>query len=179
MRMRVFLFVGGLALTLPAALASGCGPSVASTPPGGGGGGNGGSGGQGGGFGMGGGADGGLADYTDPGCPDAGPKTTMFTCDAYHQDDGECAPGQGCYVFVEYPTTPCSGEIYGSECGLAGPGMEGDPCGSSTDCAAGFTCVVSGQGDQCVQLCDPSGNDDCPSGDVCQPIDVLGFGGCL
>jgi hypothetical protein len=178
---RSFLLLGGLAMGLPWALASGCGASVAATPPGTGGSG----GGLGGGFavgGAGGGEDGGLdalPDYTDPGCPDAGSKTTMFACDAYAQNNGDCAPGQGCYIFVEYPATPCSGEVYGTECAPAGPGMEGDPCNGSTDCAGGFTCVVSGQGDQCVELCHPSGDDECPSGDVCQPIDVLGFGGCL
>jgi hypothetical protein len=182
MRMRVLLVAGGLVLPLPPALASGCGPSVAAAPPGTGGGGGGGGQGGGGVFTVGAGgedAGGALPDYTDPGCPDAGAKTVMITCDAYHQDDGDCGPGQGCYIFVDYPTTPCSGEVYGTTCSPAGPGMQGDPCSGSNDCAAGFTCVVTGQGDQCTELCDPTGTDTCTGGDVCQPIDVLGFGGCL
>jgi hypothetical protein len=177
----LLLFALFLPLGLPPALASGCGPSVAVEPPGTGGSG----GGQGGGFavtvGTGGedaGADA-LPDYTDPGCPDAGPKMVMMACDAYKQGNGDCPSGDGCYIFVEYPSTPCSGEVYGTECGPEGPGMQGDPCNGSNDCAAGFTCVVTGQGNQCTELCDPDGVDTCTGGDVCEPIDVLGFGGCL
>jgi hypothetical protein len=186
MRTRFFLLLVGLAapMGLPAALAAGCGSSIKSTPPGSTGG-AGGAGGQGGGFpitvGTGGeeaGADA-LPDYTDPGCPDGGPKMTMFTCDAYHQGNGDCPPGQGCYIFVTYPTDPCSGEVYGTECAPAGPGMQGDPCNGAGDCGAGFTCVVTGSGDQCVALCNLDGQDTCTDGDVCEPIDVQGFGGCL
>ncbi len=103
---------------------------------------------------------------------------TMFMCDPYNQDNGDCQPGQGCFIFTDPPQTPCGQEVYGAECDTAGPGQQGAPCNGS-GCAAGFTCVVSGAGNQCVQLCELQGDSGCPSGLVCQPIDVEGFGGCL
>ncbi len=44
-----------------------------------------------------------LPDYVDPGCPDAGPPFTDFSCDPYAQGNGDCFPGEGCYIFVDYP----------------------------------------------------------------------------
>lgn len=187
MRRRIFLFVAVSLFPAPllAALASGCGPSVGiDTGEGGGG-----AGGNVSTFvtssssSMGpGGADGGkdaLPDYTDPGCPDAGPPITDFQCDPYNQNSGSCAPGEACYIYVQYPPEPCAQEIYGALCAFAGPGKQGDPCGGAQDCSAGYACVVSGSGTQCVMLCKLEGNDGCPPGLVCEPIDVEGFGGCL
>jgi hypothetical protein len=176
----------GLALSVTAggALAAGCGPAVVSVPPG--------SGGAGGGEGGGsssstsgtglGGWDAGhdaLPDYTDPGCPDAGGPILSFDCDPYHQFNGDCMPGEGCYIYVSYPSEPCGQETYGSLCAPSGPGTQSAPCDGAQDCAGGFVCVVSGSGNQCVQLCPLSGNSSCPPGLVCEPIDVEGFGGCL
>jgi hypothetical protein len=122
-----------------------------------------------------------LPDYTDPGCPDAGPPITNFQCDPYNQSSGFCGPGEGCYIFVQYPPPGdiCGQEIYGAICAPSGPGSQGDACGGATDCGGGFVCVVSGSGNQCVKLCKLSGDDGCPAGLVCEPIDVEGFGGCL
>jgi hypothetical protein len=185
MRFRFFLVAVGLAVP-PAALAFGCGTSVveesaspgkdagraARTHAGGGG--------------AGGGEttsplDGGhdaFEDYVDPGCPEAGPKIQELDCDPYKQNSGDCPPGQGCYIFVQYPADPCSQEVYGAKCEPAGMGQQGDPCGQSL-CAPGFACVVSGEGNQCVELCQLQGEAGCPPGLVCEPIDVEGFGGCL
>jgi hypothetical protein len=120
-----------------------------------------------------------LPDYVDPGCPDAGPPLTNYQCDPYHQGNGDCFPGEGCFIFVDYPNEPCGQEVYGALCAPAGPGTQGDACGGATDCGGGFVCVVSGSGNQCVKLCKLSGEDGCPTGLVCEPIDVEGFGGCL
>lgn len=122
-----------------------------------------------------------LPDYVDPGCPDAGPPIYDFQCDAYHQNNGDCEPGQACYIYVQYPAPgqPCDQEVYGSYCYAAGPGVQGSPCGGGIDCAAGYCCVITGSGTQCVQLCPLVGPDNCPSGYVCETIDVEGFGGCL
>jgi hypothetical protein len=113
--------------------------------------------------------------YVDPGCPDAGPPGMMFMCDPFAQD---CPTGEGCYIFTQNPTTPCGQEVYGAACDSAGTGKQGADC-DTTACAPGFTCVVSGSGDQCVELCQLEGSMGCPCGLVCQPIDVEGFGGCL
>ncbi len=119
-------------------------------------------------------------DYTDPGCPDAGPPIAMFTCDPYNQNNGDCGPGEGCYIFSNPPETVCGQEVYGAECAAQGTGHQGAPCGDGQQsCAAGFSCVVSGVGNQCVQLCELQGGTTCPDGLVCEPIDVKGFGGCL
>jgi hypothetical protein len=184
MRKRFFLLLFGVALPAGTlgALAAGCSGSIETSPgdrDGGGGGGQGGdhpitvgTGGDSG-------AHDALPDYTDPGCPDAGPPITMFECDPYNQNAGFCLPGEGCYIFVQYPSEPCEQEIYGAVCLPAGFGSQGDTCNGPQDCAGGFVCVVSGSGNQCVQLCQLTGEDGCPPGLVCEPIDVEGFGGCL
>lgn len=184
MRMRDFLLALGSALpAVVASLAAGCGPSV-DTTPGSGGAGTGGSGGGtlvSGSAGPGG-FDAGLdalPDYVDPGCPDAGPKLMMFMCDPYKQGNGDCKSGEGCYIFVKYPTMPCGQEVYGATCAHAGSGVQGSSCTGGQSCGAGFVCVVSGSGNQCVQLCQLQGQSGCTGGLVCEPIDVEGFGGCL
>jgi hypothetical protein len=117
-----------------------------------------------------------LEEYVDPGCPDTDP-ITEFQCDPYDQSSGDCGPGDGCFIFVQYPEEECGQEIYGAFCQPAGFGGQGDPC--TDGCRAGFDCVVTGSGTQCVQLCALNGDDGCPPGLVCEPIDVEGFGGCL
>jgi hypothetical protein len=123
--------------------------------------------------------DGGLPDYDDPGCKDQPPPIEDFTCDPYDQLNGDCSPGEGCYIYVDYPSTPCGQEVYGSFCAAAGTGQQGAPCGGGQDCAPSHVCVITGSGTQCVELCPLSGQDGCPPGLVCEPIDVEGFGGCL
>ncbi len=82
---------------------------------------------------------------------------------------------------MTYPTAPCAAGGHGSVCTKAGTRKQGGPCGTGAgaECAAGFVCVVSGAGNQCVQLCKPGSPGVCPDGLVCSPIDVPGFGGCL
>ncbi|WP_437301354.1 hypothetical protein [Sorangium sp. So ce426] len=120
-----------------------------------------------------------LEEYEDPGCPDTGPPITDFACDPYDQSSGFCASGEGCFIYVQYPDEPCGQEIYGAYCAPAGPGRQGDPCSGGSQCGAGFACVVTGSGTQCVELCALSGDDSCDPGFVCEPIDVAGMGGCL
>jgi hypothetical protein len=116
--------------------------------------------------------------YIDPGCPDAPLPPTDFKCDPFKT--GSCPAGEACYPYVTYPTEPCEHERYGSLCYKAGKGKQGDPCGGGGDfCAAGFVCVVSGSGNQCVQMCKTGSPGVCPDGFVCSPIDVPGIGGCL
>jgi hypothetical protein len=182
---RIFLVLGGAAVAqviLVAASFVGCTSSVIDVPPGTGGStpdaghhtmvpfGGGGSWPDGGGY---------DATYEDPGCPDAGAKPMMFTCDAYHQGNGDCPPGDGCYIYVVYPMDPCAQETYGSMCAKQGPGKQGSGCGGAQDCSGGFTCVVTGSGNQCAALCPLVGPNACTGGTVCEPIDVEGFGGCL
>ncbi len=120
-----------------------------------------------------------LDEFVDPGCKDKPPPLEDFQCDADHQNSSGCFQGEGCYIYVQYPDDPCGQEIYGSVCLPAGVGQQGDFCGGATDCAPGLACVVTGSGTQCVELCPLVGPSDCPSGLVCEPIDVEGFGGCL
>jgi hypothetical protein len=180
MRTRSFLFLLGFSCpTAAAGVLGGCGNVVVISPPGGTGG-----------HGAGHSHDGGgpdsdippdaLPDYVDPGCPDAGPAEMMFTCDPYNQHNGDCPGNEGCYIFSNPPQTLCGKEVYGSECATQGPGMQGASCnGGPHQCAAGFCCVVTGSGNQCVLLCELQGGTGCPDGLVCEPIDVEGFGGCL
>lgn len=123
--------------------------------------------------------DGGLPDYDDPGCDDQPPPLEAFDCDPYNQFNGDCGPGEGCYIYVDYPSMPCGQEVYGSFCSPAGTGQQGASCGGGQDCAPAHVCVITGSGTQCVELCPLTGPDGCPPGLVCEPIDVEGFGGCL
>ena len=120
-----------------------------------------------------------FPDYTEPGCPNPPPPVEDFQCDPYHQGNGQCGPDEGCYIYVQYPSEPCGQETYGAFCQLAGPGQQGDGCQGAQACGAGLACVITGSGTQCVQLCPLTGSSGCPSGFVCEPIDVEGFGGCL
>lgn len=187
MRQRFFLLLAALCLPAPVlgAVSAGCGSTIVEDDPDASSGGGGGSSHSDGQVPTGpgsGGKDGGkdaLPDYTDPGCPDAGPPVSSFECDPYDQANSGCAFGEGCYIYVQYPDEPCGQEVYGSVCLPSGPGQQGDSCNGAQDCGAGFVCVVSGSGTQCVQLCPLKGPDGCPPGLVCEPIDVEGFGGCL
>lgn len=120
-----------------------------------------------------------LPDYNDPGCPDASPPEPQEECDAFNQGNGDCPPGDGCYIFVQYPDEPCEQELYGTYCSPAGTQGQGDPCGGAGQCGAGLVCVITGFGTQCVQLCPLSGESGCPDGLTCEAIDVEGYGGCF
>jgi hypothetical protein len=186
--MRRLRFTIALAVTaLPsatAALLTACGDTVVVPPEGDGGGGLGGGGtglvpsGPSSSSGFDAGSDA-TSDYVDPGCPDPLPPIYDFVCDPYAQGNGDCAVGEGCYIFVQYPAAPCGQEIYGAYCLPVGSGQQGDPCAGAGDCGSGHVCVVTGLGTQCVELCPLEGPSGCPAGLVCEPIDVEGFGGCL
>ena len=120
-----------------------------------------------------------FEEYVDPGCGDPEPPETNFDCNPYDQQNSGCFSGEGCYIYVIYPDEACEQETYGALCAPEGPGGQGAVCGGANDCAAGFACVITGSGNQCVQLCPLQGASECPPGLVCEPIDVEGFGGCL
>ncbi len=119
------------------------------------------------------------SDYVPTECPDIPPPPLNEECDLFAAVD-ECPEGTGCFPYVEYPdgTDPCAREQYGTACFVAGDGLQGDPCDWGT-CAGGHLCVLTGEGTQCVELCDTLGADTCPAGLFCEPIDVQpGIGGC-
>jgi hypothetical protein len=119
-----------------------------------------------------------TSDYTeDLNCPPFSEPPPERECDPFATTSG-CARGEACYPFVDYPTGPCDREEYGTRCGPAGSGQQGDPCPMGR-CSPRFVCVVTGQGNQCIELCTMDGPRDCAPGLVCQPIDVEGFGGCF
>ena len=118
-------------------------------------------------------------DVDDPGCTEHPPALEAYTCDPFKPSGNGCMPDESCQIYVEYPSTPCGQEVYGSTCLAAGPGKQGDGCEGGFDCSSGFVCVITGSGTQCVQLCKVNGPSGCTPGFVCEPIDVKGFGGCL
>jgi hypothetical protein len=120
-----------------------------------------------------------LPDYVDPGCGAPSEPIKDFQCDPYDQKNGDCFEGEGCYIYVQYPSEPCGEEVYGAYCAPVGFGKQGDACGGGTDCGAGLVCVITGFGTQCVELCPLSGNSGCSDGLTCEAIDVEGFGGCF
>lgn len=115
--------------------------------------------------------------YVDPGCPDAPVAEPVRECDPFSVPSG-CSFGDACYPFVSYPSGVCDQETFGTFCLPPGTGQQGDPC-AGEPCAGGFVCVVTGQGNQCVQLCPLQGEDGCPPGLFCVPVDVEGFGACF
>ncbi len=117
-----------------------------------------------------------VSDYVDPPCPDATPPPITEECDLF-ANPTTCPSGEACYPYVQHPSGPCQPEQYGTMCAPEGHGTQGTPCGGG-DCAGGFVCVITGAGDQCVQLCHLKGPSGCPSGLVCVPIDSDGYGGC-
>ena len=117
-----------------------------------------------------------LSEYKDPGCPDAEKPTDDFQCDP-NGNDSECGPGLGCYPFVSYPSTPCGQETYGSQCLFVGSSGQGESCDNG--CQAHHICVVSGQGTQCIEMCDLNLANPCSDGLVCVAVDIPGVGGCL
>jgi hypothetical protein len=118
-----------------------------------------------------------YSEYVDPGCPDAPMKTVDMQCDPMAPLGGDCPEGTACYPFVESPMGVCGTETYGTECAPSGTGTQGDPCDNG--CAPNYLCVVSGQGTQCVQLCDVNAAMGCSGGLICTPVDIPGIGGCL
>ena len=115
--------------------------------------------------------------YVDPHCPEAGPPPSYYECDVF--SGAPCSPGEGCYPAAIPPQHKCETESYGSFCAQEGSGTQGAPCDNGAGCAAGFVCLITGASTQCARMCDLSGSHGCPSGYVCEPIDVPGFSACL
>jgi len=119
------------------------------------------------------------SDYDEPECPDAAPPPIERWCDPF-EPHADCPAGEACYPFVEYPdpNDDCAQERYGTICAPEGYGVQGTPC-EAGDCAAGYICVLTGQGTQCLQMCDTYGENTCPPGFFCEQIDIQpGLGGC-
>src|SRR5690242_13505453 len=128
MRIRLSLLTAAaVSLLVPFVTIGGCGPSVSVEPEDGK---------------DGGGGEGGQAsstssgpiwdagkdafdEYVDPGCPDHPPPLQNFLCDPNNQLNSGCLPGEGCYIYVQYPSEPCGQEEYGAFCAPAGFGVQG------------------------------------------------------
>jgi hypothetical protein len=109
-----------------------------------------------------------------PACPDPGPPINAWECDILDQD---CLPGLGCYGWIEYTEDPCIREIYRSACLVPGSGGHGDSC--EDWCGPGLECFVTGEGTQCLYVCDiMGGSRRCPQGLICSPTDMPGIGAC-
>lgn len=119
-----------------------------------------------------------LAEYHDDPCPDVSPIIDK-QCDPLNPSNGDCAPGMGCYPYVNYPRQACEPETYGAMCMVAGRGGQYSACDGPMSCAPGFVCVITGAGDVCIRLCPLDKRQWCPDGMVCEAIDVLGYGGCI
>lgn len=121
-----------------------------------------------------------VSDYVDPGCPDAEPPEPVIECEPLAVPDG-CEAGLACYPYIQRPGGDgCGFEQYGARCLEPGPVPLGERCGGSFGwCGAGSLCVVGAlPGARCLQLCDPFGPNTCPSGLICAPVDVEGYGVC-
>lgn len=117
--------------------------------------------------------------YEPVACPETPPDPWLEACELFAVED-VCPEGTTCLPYSVYPAAddPCGKEQFGTDCFLVGSGRQGDPCAMG-GCAAGHLCVLTGDGTQCVQLCDTFGGDTCPAGLLCEPIDVRpGIGGC-
>lgn len=109
---------------------------------------------------------------------DVGPGVRMYDCDPLRSPSG-CAPGEGCYPFIEYPEGVCGREVYRAMCMMAGSGPVDSFCTTGMECAPGLTCFVTGSGNRCLRLCNTSGGEPaCPRGQVCEPTDLPDIGAC-
>jgi len=117
--------------------------------------------------------------YAAPTCPPTPPPPANVECDPLAADPG-CPPGQSCFPFVDYPTSPCEVERYGARCAPSGSGVQGQSC-AEEPCAADHICVSTGRGTLCARLCGLTADAPsvCDPGLLCLPIDIEGFGGCL
>ena len=121
--------------------------------------------------------------YIDPGCetdpPEPWDGEVIWACDPYTNEGCNIDAGEACYPYIVYPADPCQEEQYGSACGYEGAGGHRDPCEGTTDCQAGFSCFVTGEGTQCLALCSSTGTEQrCPAGLVCLPTDIPEMGAC-
>lgn len=120
--------------------------------------------------------------FVDPGCPDGPPEPDggavfLRRCDPW--EPLSCGVGAACYPMVSYPAGPCGNEVFVTACAPSGGGSQGAHCFSSFDCAHGFSCFVTGEGNQCLQLCDQGGGEPrCPRGLICGWTDLPEFGAC-
>ncbi|MGC4063505.1 MAG: hypothetical protein QM784_02410 [Polyangiaceae bacterium] len=73
----------------------------------------------------------------------------------------------------------CETETYRVTCLPAGNGEQWAPCDLLTDCAPGFTCVVTSLGTECLRMCDPTASAACPHGLFCDGVDLHGIGICF
>jgi hypothetical protein len=116
--------------------------------------------------------------YPEDACPDLPPPPPILNCDPLKPHDG-CPSGEACYPYPPEGQDRCHPGPYTTDCASEGYGAQGSPCYGMGSCTAGYVCVVSGSGDQCVKLCDVTRFGSCSDGLVCEPLDVVGFGGCL
>lgn len=116
--------------------------------------------------------------FREDACPDSPAISPPLECDPFVQTT--CPRGQACYPIPPRASDNCHPGRYSALCLFAGLGTQGSPCGDVTDCAAGFICVKSGEGDQCVKLCHTNEFGACADGRVCREVDVTGsgWGGC-
>jgi hypothetical protein len=114
--------------------------------------------------------------FEEESCPDV-PRLHRPLCDPLAEQN-ECAEGQGCYPYVEYPTSRCEPETFGTRCDTAGVGVQGHACAGER-CAPGFLCVVTGRGTECAHLCRMPGPNTCPDGFICGSLDIDGYGVCI
>jgi hypothetical protein len=98
-------------------------------------------------------------------------------CDLFGEFSG-CDIGEACVPYVDYPDGPCEVEIFGTICVRAGTGVQGDSC-EEAGCSDGYICVITGRGTHCVEACPLQVGSNCPSGLICQPVDIQGVGACL
>ncbi len=115
-------------------------------------------------------------DYVDPECGDIPPPIEMYDCDPIAQIG--CMEDESCSPFVDYPSDPCSSEVYGAMCIPAGTLTQGESCSSQMDCAAGYICLITGAGTTCGRACDLEDQDACSDGLICVSTDVTGIGAC-
>jgi hypothetical protein len=116
--------------------------------------------------------------FREDACPDAALSPPVLECDPFNQST--CMLGLGCYPIPPRAVGQCQPGRYSTKCLPTGGRTQGDPCGDGTDCAGGYICVKSGQGDQCVKLCRTTEFGGCEEGRVCREVDVSGsgLGGC-
>jgi hypothetical protein len=111
-------------------------------------------------------------------CIDATRMPPSLMCDPFAPLP--CPAGRGCYAVPPRASGACQPGTFGTICATEGRGLQGAPCGDTTECVTGHVCVKSGLGNHCAKLCKVSELGSCTDGRVCRVLDLpgSGWGGC-
>jgi hypothetical protein len=120
----------------------------------------------------------GSSTYVELGCLEQPVPEVYSECEPL-SDSNPCASGEACYPVTLYPSRACESEQFQNLCLPSGHARQWERCSTLTDCASGYTCVVTDDGTMCLKMCDPRASKPCADGQFCDAIDLQEIGTCF